>query len=118
MEEELWEDPKEEEDRIVDDAEVRETAEEEAVDDEEEEMADDGVAYSLERSFRAYCWLSGRTSVNCGLFAFTANMNFCLPAAAAAAANSWFDVRIAAAEVALSPPFGPPGNDCCDCCRW
>lgn len=54
----------------------------------------------------------------CGLFAFTANMNFCLPAAAAAAANSWFDVRIAAAEVALSPPFGPPGNDCCDCCRW
>lgn len=34
------------------------------MDDEEEEMADDGVAYSFERSLRAYCWLSGRTSVN------------------------------------------------------
>lgn len=84
MVEEHWEDPSEEEDR-EEDKEVRETAEEEAVDDEEEEIADAVEVYSLDRSFREYCWLSGTTSVNCGLFAFTANINFCLPAAAAAA---------------------------------
>lgn len=86
---------------------VREAEEDTEDDDDDREVLEvDGEAYSLERSLRAYGWLSGRTNANCELLALTANINFCRPAAAA---SSWFGVSIACCP----PPAPFSMANCC-----